>query len=181
LVWLPLLSGEIWGHNPHAHILLTTRDVTADGFGKKNISWCKKETLLEYREAWAEACNTTLEEAGSSARVDHRTLKEQGILREPGVHLGRESSGIVRRGEDSDRAQAQTSPMDRALAPFRNDLKDQGMISMPTITQSPDWWNRAVDMAVHVRNRVKEGVEAIRTRWQQWAEGLDSEQQQQTR
>ncbi|NYZ70475.1 MobA/MobL family protein, partial [Endozoicomonas sp. SM1973] len=38
--------------NPHAHILLTTRDVTPEGFGKKNRDWNQKELLENWREAW---------------------------------------------------------------------------------------------------------------------------------
>ena len=32
--------------NPHAHIMLTTRDVSPEGFGKKNIEWNKKDLFL---------------------------------------------------------------------------------------------------------------------------------------
>ena len=32
-------------HNPHAHLLLTTRDLTEDGFGLKNRSWNAEREL----------------------------------------------------------------------------------------------------------------------------------------
>ena len=32
-------------HNPHAHIMLTVREVDADGFGKKRWEWNKRQTL----------------------------------------------------------------------------------------------------------------------------------------
>lgn len=32
--------------NPHAHIMLTTREVGADGFGKKNRDWNSKNLLI---------------------------------------------------------------------------------------------------------------------------------------
>jgi ATP-dependent exoDNAse (exonuclease V) alpha subunit len=42
-----------WEDNPHAHIMLTTRNVSQNGFGGKNREWNKKELLLSYRKAWA--------------------------------------------------------------------------------------------------------------------------------
>ncbi|XQY91683.1 MobQ family relaxase [Metabacillus sp. HB246100] len=37
--------------NPHAHIMLTTRSVSENGFGPKNRDWNNKELLNEWREA----------------------------------------------------------------------------------------------------------------------------------
>ena len=39
--------------NPHAHIMLTTRTLTPEGFGKKNREWNKKAHLVTWREDWA--------------------------------------------------------------------------------------------------------------------------------
>jgi len=75
--------------NPHAHIMLTTRDVSEDGFGKKNRDWNKVEHLEAWRENWAQLCNTKFREKGLDIRIDHRTLKAQGIDREPTIHVGR--------------------------------------------------------------------------------------------
>jgi hypothetical protein len=40
------------------------------------------------RETWAEAVNSALEKAGRPERVDHRTLKAQGMDREPQPKIG---------------------------------------------------------------------------------------------
>lgn len=63
--------------NHHAHILLTTREVGAEGFTTKNRDWNKTEVLEGWREAWARDTNLSLERAGTEARVDHRTLEAQ--------------------------------------------------------------------------------------------------------
>jgi len=47
--------------NHHAHILLTTREVDADGFTTKNRDWNKVEILESWREAWARDSNAVLE------------------------------------------------------------------------------------------------------------------------
>ena len=75
-------------HNPHAHLMLTTREITPSGFGKKVRAWDKVELLQEWREAWANHCNAALADSGHVSRVDHRTLSAQGIDREPGRHHG---------------------------------------------------------------------------------------------
>lgn len=76
------------GKNPHAHIMLSTRFLTPEGFGKKERAWNDKKVLLQQREAWATFCNRRLEREGVRERIDHRSLKEQGLDREPSIHLG---------------------------------------------------------------------------------------------
>ena len=63
--------------NHHAHILLTTREIDAEGFTTKNRDWNAVEVLEGWREAWARDSNTALERAGIEDRVDHRTLVAQ--------------------------------------------------------------------------------------------------------
>jgi len=63
--------------NHHAHILLATREIDAEGFTTKNRDWNKVEVLEGWREAWARDSNAALERAGIEDRVDHRTLVAQ--------------------------------------------------------------------------------------------------------
>ena len=91
------------GENPHAHIMLTTRTLTPDGFGPKNRSWNKKEQLASWREDWAAHANRALERHGHVDRIDHRTLavqrdealargdtdRAETLDRDPEIHLGR--------------------------------------------------------------------------------------------
>lgn len=76
------------GENPHAHIMLTTRQIGPEGFGKKERSWNDKKLLQEQRGAWARHCNRALENSGRAERVDHRSLEAQGVGRVPQIHLG---------------------------------------------------------------------------------------------
>jgi hypothetical protein len=95
---------------PHAHIMYSER--IRDGIardpeqyfkrynaknpekgGAKKFSGGKsanelKAELLGLRERWAELQNKHLEKHGHNDRVDHRSLKDQGIDREPEKHLG---------------------------------------------------------------------------------------------
>jgi Ti-type conjugative transfer relaxase TraA len=74
--------------NPHAHLLLTTRELTAEGFGQKRRDWNERTQLLNWREQWAEAANGHLLRAGHETRIDHRTLEAQGIDLVPGRKIG---------------------------------------------------------------------------------------------
>lgn len=63
--------------NPHAHVMLTLKTITAAGFGKKDRSWNDKKIMIQWRESWATMSNSYLEAAGSEERIDHRSLRTQ--------------------------------------------------------------------------------------------------------
>lgn len=62
---------------PHAHIMLTMRDLTGEGFGQKNRDWNASGLLMVWREAWARDANAALERVGRLERIDHRSLDVQ--------------------------------------------------------------------------------------------------------
>lgn len=75
--------------NPHAHILLTTRNITPLGFSShKNRTWNSKDKLHFWRKSWGLLANHHLRKAGFDIRIDHRSYAEQGIKLEPTFHLG---------------------------------------------------------------------------------------------
>ncbi|MBW4636223.1 MAG: MobA/MobL family protein, partial [Iphinoe sp. HA4291-MV1] len=89
-------------HNPHAHVLLTTRHLTPEGFAGKERAWNHKKQLEAWREKWAAHLNHHLETHGHAERVDHRSYEKQGIDRVPQQHEGRSATVIkekVARGE----------------------------------------------------------------------------------
>ena len=93
--------------NHHAHILCTTRKLTAEGFTEKTRELDDRATgaqeVTHWREQWAGLTNAALERAGHAVRVDHRSLEMQGIDREPAIHLGPSATAIERRGEVSEK------------------------------------------------------------------------------
>jgi ATP-dependent exoDNAse (exonuclease V) alpha subunit len=64
---------------PHAHIMLTLRGVTKEGFGLKERGWNGKENYMFWREAWAEYANKYLALNGIDQKIDHRSFADQGI------------------------------------------------------------------------------------------------------
>ncbi len=73
---------------PHLHVMLTMREVTADGFGQKVREWNNKALLFTWREQWAEMANEHLRLHGHDMRIDHRTLVDQGIDLIPQTKIG---------------------------------------------------------------------------------------------
>jgi uncharacterized protein (UPF0335 family) len=87
------------GHDPrnhHAHLLFTTREVTKDGFGAKTRILDDKvsgpQEIEIIREVWETLANDALERAGfPDAKIDRRSLEDQGIDRIPQTHEGKAS------------------------------------------------------------------------------------------
>ena len=79
----------------HAHVLMTTREITPKGLGTRTILDLSgterrarglgpsKDDLLWIRERWAQLTNGALLEAGIQQRVDHRSYLAQGLDRDP--------------------------------------------------------------------------------------------------
>ncbi|MBE5212558.1 MobA/MobL family protein [Pectobacterium sp. A535-S3-A17] len=68
---------DLNGGNPHAHVMLTLKPITADGFGKKERSWNDKKNVILWRESWSALANDYLEAAGTEERIDHRSIDTQ--------------------------------------------------------------------------------------------------------
>ncbi|EPB0880871.1 MobQ family relaxase [Yersinia enterocolitica] len=63
--------------NPHAHVMLTLKTIGPEGFGKKERSWNDRKMSVLWRESWASMANSYLAAAGSTERIDHRSLQAQ--------------------------------------------------------------------------------------------------------
>ena len=105
---------------PHAHVMLTMREVGEDGFGAKVRDWNRTDLLEHWREAWAAHVNQRLAELDIDARVDHRSLEAQGIDLEPQHKIGPAASrmageGLVRERIEEHRAIARANG-DRLIA-----------------------------------------------------------------
>jgi hypothetical protein len=83
--------------------MLTTRHVTPDGFGLKNAKWNEHALFLGWRENWADVNNCMFERKGLAERIDHRSYEDQGIDREPMIHLGYEAAALERKGIKTER------------------------------------------------------------------------------
>ena len=106
--------------NPHAHMLMSSRRLNplTGAFGEKTREWDArakqnaditgrdeitgralfgKGCVEQVREQWEAMANAALAEAGSSERIDRRTLAERGVDREP-INYTRATLELERRG-----------------------------------------------------------------------------------
>jgi ATP-dependent exoDNAse (exonuclease V) alpha subunit len=103
--------------NFHAHLLATTREVQVHGLGAKTtLEWNDGDRrdiglgpavgeLFHVRQRWAEATNEALRAAQLQVRVDHRSLRAQGIDREPYPYIPRVAYEMERHGYRSFQAE----------------------------------------------------------------------------
>src|SRR3546814_4930384 len=63
---------------PHAHVMLSMREVGPEGFGQKVREWNSTALLQEWREAWADHVNERTAGLDIDARIDTRQLAGQG-------------------------------------------------------------------------------------------------------
>ncbi|KZR60603.1 MobQ family relaxase, partial [Bacillus badius] len=89
--------------NPHAHVMLTTREISEEGFTVKNRDWNDRELLNHWREQWAKNINKALEREGIQEHVSHLSHEARGVEQLPTVHLGHVAHAMEKRGVKTDR------------------------------------------------------------------------------
>ena len=103
-------SREGDGRNHHAHVMITVREVTAQGLGEKialgrEHAWLRRaglassrQQLTEIRETWANLGNAALAKAGHDIRIDHRSHDARGLSLAPTEHVGVHAVQLARKG-----------------------------------------------------------------------------------
>ena len=100
--WDKGLDGEA---KPHAHVMLTMREVEGQDFGAKVRAWNATSLVEHWREAWAVHVNERLAELDIDVRIDHRSLEAQGIDLEPQSKIGPAAQRMAGDGLDTERLQ----------------------------------------------------------------------------
>ncbi len=102
--------------NHHAHIMMTTRQVTGEGLADKTYIERENKWLLsndlptsqmqlrDIRQSFEQMTNAHLARASLDIRVDHRSHAERGLEIEPTEHAGVHATQMERRGLDVSRA-----------------------------------------------------------------------------
>ena len=85
--------------NPHAHIMLTTRDLGSADWGRKRHDWNARDVLSDLRSDWAQHANLALERGGFNERIDHRSNHARGIYLKPDSYNPHVASHARRQGE----------------------------------------------------------------------------------
>ncbi len=157
------------GKNPHVHILCTMRKIDGDKFSaKKSREWNDVAVLAQQRESWAAAVNAALEKAGRSERVDHRSLKDQGIDRLPEPKIGVAATAMKRKGvlEDSERFKlVRKIKLLNDAMPFIRAIQRHGEVQH--YGMAGRFWDKTMSVMSRMRERASK---AIKGRWQKLIE-----------
>ncbi|WP_336970795.1 Ti-type conjugative transfer relaxase TraA [Sphingobium aromaticiconvertens] len=145
---------------PHAHVMLTMREVGEDGFGAKVRDWNRAELVEQWRERWADHTNARLAELDIDARIDHRSLDDQGIDLEPQDKIGPAASRRGERGLESERIEDH-----RAIARRNGEhIIQDPRVALDAIThQQATFTHRDLAMFVHSHSDGKDQFDAAMT------------------
>jgi Ti-type conjugative transfer relaxase TraA len=143
---------------PHAHVMLTTREVGEDGFGAKVRDWNRTDLLEHWRGAWAEHVNQRLAELDIDARIDHRSLEAQGIDLEPQHMIGPAAARMAEQGVSSERLEEH-----HAIARANGEkLLANPALALDAITrQQATFTNRDLAMFVHRHSDGKDQFDQV--------------------
>ncbi len=117
--------------NPHFHVLCPIRPINSDGtWGEKQhreylldengkrvrdkngrfkfnavatTDWGTAETLLAWRENWADLVNRKFTEKGIDSKIDHRSYEKQGVDLIPSIHEGPTVRAMEKKGIRTDK------------------------------------------------------------------------------
>jgi len=117
------------GGQPHAHVMLTMRNLTGEGFGPKNRDWNAPDILQDWRSAWAREANAALERAGFQERIDHRSLEIQREEAREAANRARVAGEASRAEQEEARAASLDREPQPKLGPFAAQLEKQGVAS----------------------------------------------------
>lgn len=91
-------------YKPHCHVLLSTRNLTEDGFSShKNRMWDSDELLEEWREQFAHYQNAALKEHGFDVRVTHLSYEDRELDIDAQTKLGQNVREMTARGIETDK------------------------------------------------------------------------------
>jgi MobA/MobL family len=117
--------------NIHVHILVPLRKIEKGSFGLKEKCWGWKlrEEIVALRKGWATVVNRHLERWHHKARIDHRSLRAQGINRPPLRRKSYHRPRLDRKTMDALRAKVGPLPLAPIIQLSRKLLAD-GTISI---------------------------------------------------
>ncbi len=130
---------DFTSRNPHAHVMMSMREVTPDGFGRRVReldTWGDRAQpehgatwVAELRERWAQACNDSLSQLGIT--IDHRSLAAQGAARLPTVHLGPKWTALNREQPETPMSKRDARSRANDAVVRLNAVREQAWLAMP--------------------------------------------------
>ena len=171
--------------NLHIHVMLTLRPLTEKGeWGAKqkkvsgqqkvdkrnrkqwkchtveNTDWNSRENAKMWRKDLADTINATNEQLGIALHWEHRSFKEQGIDREPTIHIGAVANALERKGIQTERGNINREIIKNNL--LLEQVKEMLMLAKQELHSAQ--YEKIKNTAVSVKNEVMEMIAKVRER-----------------
>lgn len=139
--------------NYHAHILMSTRKLTPEGFTEKTRELDQKHSgeIEHWREHFADICNMHLDMVGSTARVDHRSYKDQENGLQATLHEGPKVTELRRRGIETEISRTNDEIKERNQAQLQYGKNMDLLIAENEITLK----KLKTEQQMHIQNSAK--------------------------
>ena len=171
--------------NLHIHVMLTLRPLTEKGeWGAKqkkvsgqqkvdkrnrkqwkchtveSTDWNSRENAKMWRKDLADTINATNEQLGIALHWEHRSFKEQGIDREPTIHIGAVANALERKGIQTERGNINREIIKNNL--LLEQVKEMLMLAKQELHSAQ--YEKIKNTAVSVKNEVMEMIAKVRER-----------------
>ena len=125
-----------------------------------STDWNSQENAKMWRKDLADTINATNEQLGIAVHWEHRSFKEQGIDREPTIHIGAVANALERKGIQTERGN-----INREI--IRNNMlleqaKEMLMFAKQEVHSAQ--YEKIKNTAVSVKNEVMEMIAKVRGR-----------------
>ena len=126
----------------------------------ESTDWNSKENAKIWRKDLADTINATNEQLGIAVYWEHRSFKEQGIDREPTIHIGAVANALERKGIQTERGN-----INREIIK-RNILLEQAKEMLMLVKQElhSAQYAKIKSTAVSVKNEVMKMIAKVRER-----------------
>ena len=131
----------------------------------ESTDWNSKENAKIWRKDLADTINATNEQLGIAVHWEHRSFKEQGIDREPTIHIGAVANALERKGIQTERGNINREIIKNNL--LLEQAKEMLMLAKQELhsTQYAAYKNKSTQIkstAVSVKNEVMEMIAKVR-------------------
>ncbi len=126
----------------------------------ESTDWNSKENAKIWRKDLADTINATNEQLGISVHWEHRSFKEQGIDREPTIHIGAVANALERKGIQTERGNINREIIKNNL--LLEQAKEILMLAKQELHSAQ--YAKIKNAAVSVKNEVMEMIAKVRER-----------------
>ena len=125
-----------------------------------STDWNSKENAKMWRKDLADTINATNEQLGIAVHWEHRSFKEQGIDREPTIHIGAVANALERKGILTERGNINREIIKNNI--LLEQAKEMLMLAKQELHSAQ--YAKIKSTAVSVKNEVMEMIAKVRER-----------------